>query len=722
MNGLARDQFMDLAQQHHEALRQYTASYVLSQKNSRQSSQRASAREKLTRLTKLQFEELSTNVYDEMRRRVVNSPEVPFLPVNPDYHPKRNQARQKLATLPTARFKDLAVDIYLEIERRYPHLVAQYVAKYGNDVAGPPPPRGPPQSAGILDEMGPRGNIPYPKSPPPTGPSPRPQMQNGGMRPFQSPEKRGDVYGNEPLYNNAGGGPPSPNLASIDMLMADLGSIINEDASSAEKIKKYEQRLEILQSNLRLAEGKLQQAEEEARQLSYRVKELENERSAMGSINEKSRQLEDRLEDSLRELEDSRRAHKEKDDKLRRLDEDYRKLRSDYESLEKDFKGVQDDYTQQTEIVTAIRGEATNLLNEVRSTGKLNDELKNERDQLLSRVKELEEQLNDTRRDAQNARSRSIVQSRLPPPGNDRIESAYDGFIDRGRIAAYHSAIDDLLRSSRSEQPTAVLVAMKAIVLACKNITEETDAIESRLNNSGPPLPTDTRDRITAVKAKLSSALTSVMGSAKAMATNSPGSNGGSLIQQVELSTRNLTATINELLRQLKRAGSGGDDTRARSRERGDMRERSRSRDWDREQRDRQQRYPADEEDMEMDELKVFLERQTDQIVQAIQVLLMAMRQTTQLDPPEVSRTIGGITGIVDNLVRKTRSTLSRDTGESRGRAEGVLRELGNSNMRLEQLGREMVENPGSKALKQKLASSSYEIAKHVKELVSLID
>lgn len=47
-------------------------------------------------------------------------PSVPFLPLRPDFHPKRNQARQKLATLPKNRFKDLASDVYFELNRRYP--------------------------------------------------------------------------------------------------------------------------------------------------------------------------------------------------------------------------------------------------------------------------------------------------------------------------------------------------------------------------------------------------------------------------------------------------------------------------------------------------------------------------------------------------------------------------------------------------------------------------
>lgn len=93
-------------------------SYVLEPQNSR-----ANAREKLTRLTRQQFQELSTDVYDELMRRNENEKggaETPFLPVRDDFHPKRNQARQKLATLPPIRFKDLSSDVFYELGRRYP--------------------------------------------------------------------------------------------------------------------------------------------------------------------------------------------------------------------------------------------------------------------------------------------------------------------------------------------------------------------------------------------------------------------------------------------------------------------------------------------------------------------------------------------------------------------------------------------------------------------------
>ena len=96
----------------------------------------------MTRLTKSQFQELSTDVYDELVRREdveagrgdesTRAPPRssttslmrvfldPFLPVRTDFHPKRNQARQKLATLPKNRFKDLASDVFYELNRRFP--------------------------------------------------------------------------------------------------------------------------------------------------------------------------------------------------------------------------------------------------------------------------------------------------------------------------------------------------------------------------------------------------------------------------------------------------------------------------------------------------------------------------------------------------------------------------------------------------------------------------
>ncbi|KAI0060487.1 hypothetical protein BV25DRAFT_1827659 [Artomyces pyxidatus] len=107
-----------VARTHYEELSRYLASYLAKEP----ANSRSTARQKLTRLTRQQFQELSTDVYDELIRRKNNadSNDIPFLPVRDDFHPKRNQARQKLATLPTSRFKDLSSDVYYELVRRYP--------------------------------------------------------------------------------------------------------------------------------------------------------------------------------------------------------------------------------------------------------------------------------------------------------------------------------------------------------------------------------------------------------------------------------------------------------------------------------------------------------------------------------------------------------------------------------------------------------------------------
>ncbi|KAI8974031.1 hypothetical protein BD414DRAFT_468647 [Trametes punicea] len=107
-----------VARIHFDELSKYLASYLAKEP----ANSRSTARQKLTRLTRQQFQELSTDVYDELMRRQNNTSEneVPFLPVRDDFHPKRNQARQKLATLPTGRFKDLSSDVYYELARRYP--------------------------------------------------------------------------------------------------------------------------------------------------------------------------------------------------------------------------------------------------------------------------------------------------------------------------------------------------------------------------------------------------------------------------------------------------------------------------------------------------------------------------------------------------------------------------------------------------------------------------
>ena len=92
------------------------------------------ARDKLLRLSPIQFHELSTDVFDELQRRQASAPlpgrpprrerVPPFLQARPDFHEKRNQAREKLSSLQTPRFRDLSTDVFCELERRFPQFAS----------------------------------------------------------------------------------------------------------------------------------------------------------------------------------------------------------------------------------------------------------------------------------------------------------------------------------------------------------------------------------------------------------------------------------------------------------------------------------------------------------------------------------------------------------------------------------------------------------------------
>lgn len=105
------------------------------------------ARDKLQRLTGVQFLELSTDVYDELKRReaVARRPSnasipngggpPPYLLPENNFHPKRNQARQKLSSLGPPRFRDLATDVFCELERRYPRFQAGDIPRMGSPMS-----------------------------------------------------------------------------------------------------------------------------------------------------------------------------------------------------------------------------------------------------------------------------------------------------------------------------------------------------------------------------------------------------------------------------------------------------------------------------------------------------------------------------------------------------------------------------------------------------------
>ena len=148
--------------QHYSILKRYLAQSLRDEKGN---SKPNKARDKLLRLSAVQFQELSTDVYDELlRRQSAGRPQpgapsqVPaFLLPKENFHPKRNQARQKLATLPAARFRDLATDVFYELERRFPRFAAVDIDRTISPASSA---RGPPSRQGTPSGMRPGSRDP----------------------------------------------------------------------------------------------------------------------------------------------------------------------------------------------------------------------------------------------------------------------------------------------------------------------------------------------------------------------------------------------------------------------------------------------------------------------------------------------------------------------------------------------------------------------------------
>ncbi len=126
--------------EHYVALKRYLAASLRDEKGNPRPNR---ARDRLLRLSPVQFQELSTDVFDELLRRQrsgrknpngppPNGGPPPYLLPKDSFHPKRNQARQKLSTLPPPRFRDLATDVFYELERRFPMFSDGDVTRVGS--------------------------------------------------------------------------------------------------------------------------------------------------------------------------------------------------------------------------------------------------------------------------------------------------------------------------------------------------------------------------------------------------------------------------------------------------------------------------------------------------------------------------------------------------------------------------------------------------------------
>ncbi|KAF2404104.1 hypothetical protein EJ06DRAFT_188177 [Trichodelitschia bisporula] len=258
----------DALAEHYRVLSAFLAPYLLENASDPRQNR---ARDKLLRLTPVQFQELSTDVYDELLRREDDRrrPGAPnqtpkYLLPKPTFHVKRNQARQKLSTLPADRFRQLATDVFYELERRYPkfqggvvHGEARAASRAGSiagSIAGSDVSRGgyPPRGA---SRGGPGGQF---------GPPPGARPGFGGMPPGVQPG----------LDSPNEFGRPLPKTFQSNMMVPNKGMLVeDDDDDEREREEEWRGKIQVLEDKVTDLERQLHMKDAETEKLGAQLQD-----------------------------------------------------------------------------------------------------------------------------------------------------------------------------------------------------------------------------------------------------------------------------------------------------------------------------------------------------------------------------------------------------------------------------------------------------------------
>ncbi|KAI9594331.1 hypothetical protein BDF19DRAFT_414714 [Syncephalis fuscata] len=724
---------IEVAKTHYISLKRYLYQHLLKERNG-VSTQRRSAREKLVRLTQQQFQELSTDVYDELVRRENNDPKsivtVPFLEVKSEFHPKRNQARQKLATLPKTRFKDLASDVFAELDRRYPHFNREIGNQFSTNGGGSPE-----QSDVDRSALG-----TAPQSHKNDNPQAVNSLEGVAVHGIVVPERAEAVmddsgvleYTVHPRPTSNG---QSVNLDSLDDLMHEMAGMVNKKKDGGESAGDIDSTQELM--------AKMKESyEAQVKMMQQQIRDLESRLAAT---------VDDINSTKLRALEDEVAHHQEANN---RLQADLRRLQADYNSLHEELEA-------QHQNSGSLRDETETLMASIRELSLKNEEINTEREEYEATIKEITNENKTLRRSLEEARRelRAIKATSTYIRDNPKmdfteqglLQPTDDGVLEQSHVTSFQLGVDSLLRAIRSETANQCLLAMKAVVLACKGLLQDVEVYEQS-NRPGPdrtPLP-DVKSRlggalnilVTAVRNHITAGGVSPAGIVDAAASEVTG-NVVAMVRMLHINASTAKHVGNGILSPIDEGNSStgyGSDIQAAYENRSNgstpynnSPARSRRTSWQSNGVSTAQRANAMSPPSslsraqvivyDVEDLKVYLEQRTDEIVQAIHTLLGLIR-APRADAQELNEAVLAIRTTVDDVIGASRRTFNSPTGtDFRMEGEQVLTNLDQSNRRLYELKETYpLDGPADKSSKQALAGAAFEIAKHTKELVALIE
>ncbi|KAF1846070.1 uncharacterized protein K460DRAFT_119468 [Cucurbitaria berberidis CBS 394.84] len=592
--------------EHFKVLKAYLGPYLNDEKGNPRPSR---AKDKLTRLSAVQFQELSTDVYDESIRREQDrkrgGPGAPgndtpkyLLPKN-NFHPKRNQARQKLSTLPLERFRQLATDVFYELERRFPRFTSgepfPRSASPAGSIASRISNRGPPSRTGTPNSMngrpppGPQGY----RGPPPQGGPPGPP---GGLRPGSA--------NNENSF-----GRPLPKTFQQNTIVPNKGTLVEDDDDSAaddddafnleaaaarRQTNKSAKSMSMaqdkvvmdLQAQVSELQGKLGSLESQLRDRDEELLRLQNndktrdgntasERAEWDelrySLEEKVEQAEN-LNSSLRSDIDRLRSENDGVEKSLRAqiaDLESRAPQQAYENgggeLRQRCEALERELSEQQQVTEEVRRDASIFLQEMKELSSRSDAAVEKEERLATQVSLLETELKDwksryarAKTQLRNLKASSIGLSSLASPdianyARDPNFNTPDGLVKDVHVTKFQLSIDELLQTARRGQSEQTLESMRHVVKCVRAITGDIDSTPlSQAQSPSSSINGDITANPEKQQAKLKSRVSATANNLITATKNHATSSGLSPVSLLDAAASHLSTAVVELVKYVK--------------------------------------------------------------------------------------------------------------------------------------------------------------------------
>lgn len=220
-------------------------------------------------------------------------------------------------------------------------------------------------------------------------------------------------------------------------------------------------------------------------------------------------------------------------------------------SLERENQALKAELREQQRVTNEVREEASGFLKEMKSISDQSSQSWEREEQLLHQVHKLEEGVKEwksrytrTKTQLRTLRASSLgLSMRQPDAGQyakDGSLMSSDGLVRDVHVTKFQLAIDELLRTARTNEPASILDYMKAVVISVRHITE--DMGDSASIEEGAA---QQRQKL---KTRVSATANNLITASKNFAI----SNGISPVSLLDAAASHLTSAVVELIRTVK--------------------------------------------------------------------------------------------------------------------------------------------------------------------------